>query len=212
MMYLKNIILKLNKVYHIISYHIKSNHIISLLSNMVLIDSFMGLIHIILGLVLGYGCTEIIYKLSFLLDYSPISIWNIIYLLSYSYGIYCIYNTSYTIFIRLKNMIYNSYLELKNDFNTYFVREEKELTQCSICLEEIIPSDSFKLNCKHVFDSKCIHKWASSRMNEDADISCPLCKQDIFILKEFKIYSKYSNNKTFAWCFDEEEIIYNYID
>jgi len=178
---------------------------------MVLIDSFMGLIHIILGLVLGYGCTKIIWNLSFLLDYSPISIWNIIYLLSYSYGIYCIYNTSYIIFIKLKNIIYNSYHDIKNDFNTYFVREEneKELPPCSICLEEIMPSDSFKLNCKHVFHSKCINKWASSCMNEDANTSCPLCKQDIFILKEFKIYSKYSYNKTFAWCFDEEEIVYN---
>ena len=49
-----------------------------------------------------------------------------------------------------------------------------ERTQCSVCLEDIIPeADVIKLHCNHVFHERCLLNWARRRN------TCPVCRASI---------------------------------
>jgi hypothetical protein len=48
---------------------------------------------------------------------------------------------------------------------------------CSICLEDICPSDAIEiLNCEHVFHKKCLKKWKKMKPGVS---NCPLCRDTI---------------------------------
>ena len=48
---------------------------------------------------------------------------------------------------------------------------EKETGECSICIDEYQKNQSLcKLNCNHVFHTKCLKKWFAEHN------SCPICR------------------------------------
>ena len=50
-----------------------------------------------------------------------------------------------------------------------------EMDQCSICLEDARPGDSFRvLGCRHAFHQKCIDRWLCSKRN-----ACPICQRPV---------------------------------
>lgn len=56
------------------------------------------------------------------------------------------------------------------------------MNECPICLKEKVLV-SLK-RCKHYFCVECITKWVSSNVEP----TCPLCRNDIIIIKKFKNY------------------------
>ena len=82
------------------------------------------------------------------------------------YGKYCGYHKKFN---ESKN-------ENKNEIKTILdAKDEKEIIECSICLENIKKNDKYeKLDCckKSFFHTKCIQEWYKTNKN-----TCPLCRK-----------------------------------
>ncbi|XP_023215600.1 E3 ubiquitin-protein ligase TTC3-like [Centruroides sculpturatus] len=50
---------------------------------------------------------------------------------------------------------------------------------CSICLEDMTPFVSFKIECGHSFHYSCIHEWVTKQS------TCPICRVHILLPEEF---------------------------
>jgi hypothetical protein len=51
---------------------------------------------------------------------------------------------------------------------------------CTICCENVKNTEYIrKLPCSHHFHKKCVDRWFISSMNEDQDVTCPLCRKQI---------------------------------
>lgn len=51
--------------------------------------------------------------------------------------------------------------------------DKNEVVQCTICLEDINPTQRIKLKCHHTFHEKCIHRWLTKKHE------CPLCRHRV---------------------------------
>lgn len=73
--------------------------------------------------------------------------------------------------------------------------KKKENENCSICLDKITDNidDMLVLPCNHVFHKNCINNWIIYKLNDNTRPNCPLCKQNIHIIKDIKIFNK--NNR-----------------
>lgn len=59
---------------------------------------------------------------------------------------------------------------------------KRDAIPCTICLEDFCDKVNIrKLNCHHIYHSKCIDEWCST------NTLCPLCKQDIFEEKSLSL-------------------------
>ena len=57
--------------------------------------------------------------------------------------------------------------------------------KCSICLENMVLSECTTTNCNHTFHEKCIINLCRNKFQntdfQDQKISCPLCRNDVFV-------------------------------
>jgi len=64
------------------------------------------------------------------------------------------------------------YIDLKKTLTKHTTIENKK---CVICYDDLRKSKNVKLNCKHIFDKKCMEKWIDNKGN-----NCPLCRAPLY--------------------------------
>jgi hypothetical protein len=65
-------------------------------------------------------------------------------------------------------------------------KEPKNDEECSICLQLIIPSQRWKVGCKHTFHYECIREYVSSFWScneEQKEVKCPLCRKKLNVIR-----------------------------
>ena len=53
----------------------------------------------------------------------------------------------------------------------------KEMSECTICLENMNNKEVYKMNCNHIFDKKCFLEYVNNCENKK--ITCPNCRSYI---------------------------------
>lgn len=74
-------------------------------------------------------------------------------------------------------------MKMKRKKSTHSIKQSKKnlnfknFNSCSICFLEFEEEEKVKMitRCRHIFHSKCLHKWLSTKFK------CPLCNQDLRI-------------------------------
>jgi hypothetical protein len=83
-----------------------------------------------------------------------------------------------------KNLIKKAtfYIKIKDEYKNINLSEESIINcinynSCPICLNTIFnKNDIIKLNCNHVFCTKCCDAWHSTCINNNNSVSCPICR------------------------------------
>ena len=83
-----------------------------------------------------------------------------------------------------KNLIKKAtfYIKIKDEYKNINLSEESVINcinynSCPICLNTIFnKNDIIKLNCNHVFCTKCYNAWHTTCINNNNGVSCPLCR------------------------------------
>lgn len=55
-------------------------------------------------------------------------------------------------------------------------------TICSICIGNLDSNKLVKINCNHVFHKKCLTEWNNHNIQNQNNISCPLCTNVYYVL------------------------------
>jgi hypothetical protein len=83
-----------------------------------------------------------------------------------------------------KNIIKKAtfYIKIKDEYKNINLSEESLINcinynSCPICFNTIFnKNDIIKLNCNHVFCTKCFSSWNLKCNSNNLDTSCPLCR------------------------------------
>ena len=77
-----------------------------------------------------------------------------------------------------ENKKYNIDLN-KIQLNPYKLCKNNDV-YCSICISDVSNKEYIReLNCKHTFHKKCIDKWIKKCINDEIEIKCPICRENI---------------------------------
>ena len=56
--------------------------------------------------------------------------------------------------------------------------------KCAICLESILPDEKIcVLECKHMYHQDCISSWVNTKLKENKETTCPICRFEIYNLQ-----------------------------
>jgi hypothetical protein len=61
------------------------------------------------------------------------------------------------------------------------VQSFENATDCSICLDPMVPDQKTKLSCKHVYHKLCISDWLETHN------TCPTCVRNINVLEKNRV-------------------------
>ena len=83
-----------------------------------------------------------------------------------------------------KNLIKKAtfYIKIKDEYKNINLSEESLINcinynSCPICINTIFNKNNIiKLNCCHVFCTKCYDAWRATCINNNNGVSCPLCR------------------------------------
>ena len=71
------------------------------------------------------------------------------------------------------------------------------MTNCCICLDNILENNIYKTSCNHIFHHTCLQKWFEKKK------SCPYCRNENIFFNMNDTYNKYN-------LFHDEEFYYFY--